>query len=169
MYNKKYENHDTEWVYAYAFIDNHKKAAEANKLNKSLGLDMRLAMNEFADVDFNSFIKSRGGYKSSLTTDSNREIFKSDNRVTAAAIDWRTEGVVNDVQNQGSCGSCWAFSTIGSLESRWAIKSKSLLKLSEQQLVDCDKKTDQGCNGGLMDDAFTYLEGAGSELESDYS
>lgn len=76
--------------------------------------------------------------------------------------------MLNDVQNQGSCGSCWAFSTIASLESRWAIASKNLLKLSEQQLVDCDRKTDQGCNGGLMDDAFTYLETAGSELESAY-
>jgi C1A family cysteine protease len=84
-----------------------------------------------------------------------------------ASLDWRAkDGVLSAVQNQGQCGSCWAFSTIGSLESRWALKSGTLLKLSEQQLVDCDKDQDQGCNGGLMDNAFKYLETAGSEPES---
>jgi len=87
----------------------------------------------------------------------------------STSVDWRkVAGVVNAVKNQQQCGSCWAFSTIGSTESRWAIKTKTLLSLSEQQLVDCDRDQDQGCNGGLMDNAFTYLETHGAELESDY-
>jgi len=148
---------ETEWSNAYNFIDNHKKAAEANSLNMKLGLDLRFAMNEFADLSFDDFIQVKGGYKAdvhSFARSQQGTTFRMEDVPTA--LDWRDKNVVNDVKNQGSCGSCWAFSTMSSLESRWALHSNSsLLSFSEQQLVDCDRATDQGCNGGLMDDAFT--------------
>lgn len=108
----------------------------------------------------------KGGQKGQST--SNNNIFTSDpNANTPAELDWRTKNVLNPVQNQATCGSCWAFSAVAAMESRYALsKGGSLMKLSEQQLVDCEKP-DQGCNGGLMDDAFKYFETAGSELESD--
>jgi len=52
-------------------------------------------------------------------------------------IDWRTQGVVSPVKNQGSCGSCWAFSTTGLLESTYKLKKGTIPNFSEQQLVDC--------------------------------
>jgi len=85
----------------------------------------------------------------------------------AASIDWTTKGVVNPVKNQGQCGSCWAFSTIGSIESHTAISTGNLPNLAEQQLVDCDK-VDSGCKGGLMDNGFKYAEGASLCTESSY-
>jgi len=83
-------------------------------------------------------------------------------------FDWRDQKAVGDVRDQGQCGSCWAFSAVGNLEGLYAIKHQQLLDLSEQQLVDCDKDQDQGCNGGWMDNAFQYLQSHGIEREADY-
>merc|ERR1711990_291858 len=86
---------------------------------------------------------------------------------TSATVDWRSHDAVTPVKNQGQCGSCWAFSTTGAVEGADAIKSGSLKSFSEQQLVSCSKQNN-GCNGGLMDYAFQYLQSAPLELEDTY-
>jgi len=135
---------------------------------RDAGESLRLQINEFADISFDEFIGKYGGLVGTGSRTKNPELVLNVGDVPST-LDWRDKNVVNPVKNQGQCGSCWAFSTIGSLESRWALKSGDLLSLSEQQLVDCDRDQDQGCDGGLMDNAFTYLESNGAELESTYS
>ena len=67
--------------------------------------------------------------------------------------------MVSPVKNQGSCGSCWTFSTVGSLEAHWNILGKGKnVTFAEQQLVDCAGDFDNhGCQGGLPSHAFEYI------------
>jgi len=84
------------------------------------------------------------------------------------SVDWVAKGAVTGVKNQGSCGSCWSFSTTGSMEGAHFIKTGELLSLSEQQLVDCSHNGNLGCMGGMMDRAFTWTETHPLETETDY-
>jgi len=92
----------------------------------------------------------------------------------AATVDWVTAGAVTGVKDQGQCGSCWSFSTTGALEGAYFNKYGTLKSYSEQHFVDCDTfrngGSDLGCNGGLMDSAFSWAKKNGGVcLESDYA
>lgn len=69
-------------------------------------------------------------------------------------VDWREKNVVTEIQNQGTCGACWAFAAIGITESMQAIKTGWLRKLSVQEMIDCARNND-GCDGG---DIFLLLD-----------
>ena len=84
------------------------------------------------------------------------------------AWDWRDKGYVSDVKDQGSCGSCWAFSTVANLEGLYYKEKGRMVTMSEQMLVDCDTY-DSACNGGLMEYSFTWLqENGGIMTDTDY-
>jgi hypothetical protein len=84
----------------------------------------------------------------------------------ADSIDWNAKGAVSPVGNQLVCMSGWAFAAIGAMESANFIKTGKLIKLSEQEAVDCAGS--DGCRGGRIGDLFEFAEGEDIETEAEY-
>jgi len=128
--------------------------------------------NQFADLTSAEFKLIFNGFKPELARgDKKRMTSLADlgEPTYPGSLDWRNKGAVTPVKNQGQCGSCWAFSTTGSVEGAIAIKHGTLTSLSEQCLMDCSVKYgNMGCSGGLMDNAFKFAEANGIATEAAY-
>jgi len=170
-YNKQYS--DAEEHVRRAIWEDNLKIVQEHNLQADLGVHTYwLGMNAYADMTINEFVKVMNGYNATMQRGRrSRNTFTFDPSVQLPdSVDWRTEGYVTPVKDQGQCGSCWAFSATGSLEGQHFKATKSLVSLSEQNLVDCSRKQgNQGCNGGLMDQAFQYIQvNNGIDTESSY-
>jgi len=139
------------------------------------GLSWWLGHNQFSDLTWDEF--KGAGYVGKpenfvLDREMNYDYSLLNQTAPLVDIDWVAKGAVTPVKNQAQCGSCWAFSTTGSFEGAFQIGGNPLTSFSEQDLVSCDNAagggTDQGCNGGLMDNAFTWIKKNGLCLEKDY-
>jgi C1A family cysteine protease len=154
-----------KWAANDNFIQRHNSAGNASHV---------LGHNQFSAMDANDY-KAFLGYSANLERPKRFGATKwLDVDVTADSINWVDAGAVTPVKDQGQCGSCWAFSTTGALEGAYFVKNGKQVSFSEQQLVDCDTLRnggrDQGCNGGLMDNAFSWItKNGGLCLESDYT
>ncbi|KAJ8316615.1 LOW QUALITY PROTEIN: hypothetical protein KUTeg_005834, partial [Tegillarca granosa] len=107
-------------------------------------------MNEYGDMTAKEFSKVMNGYRMRNITEVKTEFHQSfvDISDLPDTVDWREKGYVTEVKNQKQCGSCWAFSTTGSLEGQHFKSTGKLVSLSEQNLVDCSKKQgNHGCEG----------------------
>lgn len=85
------------------------------------------------------------------------------------SVDWRTSGAVSPVQDQGSCGCCYAFSSMGALEGIYKIKKGTLYQLAPQQILDCSTAYNYGCNGGTRSGAYKYLYTSLAMTSSSYA
>ena len=163
-YNKTYTgekdliSYYRNWLHNRDYVDTHNQQDHGFKLG----------LNQFADGDL-KHLQQQSYYNRRLAE---RHFLEPTECEVAAglpsSVDWRTRGVVTPVKNQGECGSCWAFSSTGSMEGQHALKTGKLVSFSESQIVDCDTQ-DAGCAGGWMDRAFQYvISNHGIETEKAY-
>jgi len=168
-YGKQYlsEVEDTRrsvWEDNYDFMQEHNTAFRAGEETFTVG------ENEFNDLTNQEFVSMLNGLKMDDSSSRSNRVFVPKQEAAPTMVDWRTKGYVTPVKNQKKCGSCWAFSATGSLEGAHFNKTKKLVSLSEQNLVDCSaKEGDHGCGGGLMDNAFKYIkDNKGIDTEASY-
>jgi len=137
--------------------------------HNSKNLSYAVELNKFAHMSQGEFKALYLGYKPELRWAPVSISSLKPAVYPSGSLDWTTKGAVTGVKDQGQCGSCWAFSTTGSVEGTVAVKYGTLTSLSEQQLMDCSfKYGNLGCAGGLMDNAFKYVEANGLCSEAAY-
>lgn len=165
-------NFDAEYLFR-RFVRTHKKMYSTLKefkhrfkvfqrnlkhiqfLNENERGTAKYGITKFADLTRKEFSQKYLGYRPDLASENNIPLPEAEipDIELPVSFDWRNKSAVSEVKDQGMCGSCWAFSVTGNVEGQYAIKYGKLQEFSEQELVDCDK-LDEGCNGGLMDNAY---------------
>ena len=157
----------TIWQSKRAYVHEHN--SYANRFGYTL------AMNKFSDMSNNEIDMHYKGLRMTqqFTTfnTSTLRFFKTNPKFKAPqALDWREVGAVTSVKNQKQCGSCWSFSATGAIEGQHYLKTKQLVSLSEQNLIDCSRGYGSlGCNGGNPIEAFAYVrDNGGIDTEGSY-
>ncbi|KAM7521169.1 hypothetical protein LguiB_020131 [Lonicera macranthoides] len=172
QHGKIYSSHQEKLYRLKVFEENYEYITRHNNMPNSSYI---LSFNAFADLTHQEFRASRLGLSASGVDlikknggSSVQEGLRSVGEIPSS-LDWREKGAVTHVKNQGSCGACWAFSATGAMEGINKIVTGSLISLSEQELVDCDRSYNSGCEGGLMDYAYEFVvKNNGIDTEEDY-
>lgn len=164
-FNRTYSSDEYDLRY-----DIFRNNLEHIRTHNEKNLSWKLGVNQFADLTAEEFRMRYLGFKKPLDNNNIPRLtdYSLKGMKAPTSFDFRKD--LPAPKDQGSCGSCWAFSTIASLEGANSQKSGKVVSLSEQQLVDCSQSYgNQGCNGGLMDDGFAYAEKNAICSEDSYS
>lgn len=164
-YAKRYDSVEEVRRRFGIFVENLELIRTSNRM----GRPYTLGVNEFADMTWEEFRAQHLGAAQTCSA-----TLKGNHKVTDVVLpdtkDWREAGIVSPVKNQGSCGSCWTFSTTGALEAAYTQLTGKSISLSEQQLVDCATDFNNfGCHGGLPSQAYEYIKyNGGLDTEETY-
>ncbi|KAF7634421.1 Cathepsin L-like cysteine proteinase [Meloidogyne graminicola] len=183
-YNREYESDKEHWERFLIFEENYKKIQKLNEEAKKLGNNVTYGINSMTDMSDNEFREVSNNFKNfkmllplnffyklrdnarfiRKMTQTERNNIRTEH---PSHFDWRTKGVVTPVKAQGKCGSCWAFASVATTESAYAVAHGVLRSLSEQELLDCNLENN-ACNGGNVDRAFSFIHETGLVSEGEY-
>ncbi|XP_050205390.1 zingipain-2-like [Mercurialis annua] len=161
--------YDTRDEYLLRFGIYHSNVQFIQYIN-SQNLSFKLTDNKFADLTNDEFKSIYLGFQPRKYKRTNPSYRYENHTEVPDTKDWRQEGAVTPIKDQGQCGSCWAFSAVAAVEGINKIKTGTLVSLSEQELIDCDVAgSNKGCSGGFMEKAFTFIKSNGGlTTENDY-
>ncbi|XP_059494530.1 procathepsin L-like isoform X2 [Stegostoma tigrinum] len=167
LHGKQYEM--AEEAYRRALWEDNVRFIEQHNLEYGMGKHtFTVGLNQFGDLTMEEFNEHLNGLKENEIDYQACKVFTAAKNVKfPQTVDWRRKGFVTGVKNQGHCGSCWAFSATGSLEGQLFKSAGKLISLSEQNLLDCDRKS-RGCNGGTVLNALDYVKQNGINSERSY-
>ncbi|XP_078280320.1 procathepsin L-like [Rhinoraja longicauda] len=166
QFNRQYtEGEETNrrmiWESALSYIEQHNREYAMGKHTFTVG------MNQFGDLTNEEFNKLMNGFLMNEGESSTVKVEEYDgfdetnenDQNLPKSFDWRKNGAVTPIKNQGACGSCWIFSATGALEGQMGRRGH-LISLSEQNVLDCSTNP-YGCRGGYMEDAFYCIQKEG--------
>jgi len=153
-YDRHYATEFEKGTRFQVFSENVDTIYASNAQNKSYTLGITVN----ADQTFDEWKAANlNGFTHPLTATEGRARFAAPKDfVEPESVDWVKKGGVTSVKNQGTCGSCWTFSTVGALEGAAFVAGRPLQDLSMQNILACDKGGN-GCGGGSMDQAFGWV------------
>jgi len=164
--NKEYVDGIEEAFRKGVFAANLEKINKHNEEYDQGEHTWKMSVNLFADLTHDEFMEKLTLQVPDMPKSNEQYEMKA--KSMASSVDWRDTGCVGAIKDQGSCGSCWAFGAVASVEFACCMASNDNNPLSEQQVVDCDNRN-SGCNGGWYDTAWQYMmEEGGLETSSDY-
>jgi len=151
----------TKEEYAFRLDIFTKKDAELKAINANPEHTFTVAHNFFSTMTPEEIKRWEGDRTEDITVEPTilEETILGD-------ADWRSH--MNPIKNQGSCGSCWTFSAIQTIEGHHAIKTGTKVVLSEQMLVDCVYPGEDGCDGGSHHTAQTWVQSHGVVTSAEY-
>ncbi|CAI7722304.1 vivapain-1 [Plasmodium vivax] len=182
-YKRSYKDINEQMEKYKNFKMNYLKIKKHNETNQMY----KMKVNQFSDYskkDFESYFRKllpipdhlKKKYVvpfSSMNNGKGKNVVTSSSGANLLAdvpeiLDYREKGIVHEPKDQGLCGSCWAFASVGNVECMYAKEhNKTILTLSEQEVVDCSK-LNFGCDGGHPFYSFIYAIENGICMGDDY-
>merc|ERR1740130_118218 len=181
-YSNDWENFKLAFGKAYhsEIEESHRFSVFEKKLRlieaeNAKGHNFTLGLNQFSDLTVEEFSAQRN-WQQPASLYGNAPFLGNhtwDGGVLPESVDWTTKGAVSSVKDQGDCGACWAFATVGALEGAWHIQTgNNVTSLSPQQFVDCGSAFQfpplLGCRSGRMSSAYRYAKHNGICTEASY-